>query len=203
MQEEVYVVQPEGFIKEGSETKVYKLKNALYGLKQAPRAWYGKIDGYFQKNGYMRSENELTLYVKKEGKNNFIIVCLYVDDIIYTSSSTLLVDEFKSQMMNEFEMSDMGLLHYFLGLEVYQAEDGIFISQRKYAKDFLNKFGMLNCKPAATPMNINEKLQQEDGEERAEVRRFRSLVGGSIYLTHTRPDIVFPTSVISIFMQQL
>ena len=100
----------------------------------------------------MRSENESTLYVKQKGKGDFIIVSLYVDDIIYTNSSSSLVDEFRSQMIDEFEMSDMGLLHYFLGLEVHQAEDGIFISQRKYARDLLDKFGMLNCKPAVTPM---------------------------------------------------
>ncbi|CAL5412844.1 unnamed protein product [Camellia sinensis] len=198
---EVYVTQPEGFMIEGKETKVYKLRKALYGLKQAPRAWYSKIDGYFQQNGFLRSENEPTLYVKKEGKNDFIIICLYVDDIIYTSSSSSLVAEFKSRMMHEFEMSDMGLLHYFLGLEVQQAEDGIFISQRKYAKDLLNKFGMLNCKPATTPMNINEKLQCEDGAEMADASRFRSLVGGLIHLTHTRPDIAFSVGMISRFMQ--
>ncbi|CAL5390436.1 unnamed protein product [Camellia sinensis] len=201
LQEEVYVTQPEGFMIEGKETKVYKLRKTLYGLKQAPRAWYSKIDGYFQQNGFLRSENEPTLYVKKEGKNDFIIICLYVDDIIYTSSSSSFVAEFKSRMMHEFEMSDMGLLHYFLGLEVQQAEDGIFISQRKYAKDLLNKFGMLNCKPATTPMNINEKLQCEDGAEMADASRFRSLVGGLIYLTHTRPDIAFSVGMISRFMQ--
>lgn len=100
LQEEVYVTQPEGFMIEGKETKVYKLRKALYGLKQAPRAWYSKIDGYFQRNGCLRSENEPTLYVMKEGKNDFIIICLYVDDIIYTSSSL-----FKSRTMHEFEMS--------------------------------------------------------------------------------------------------
>ena len=154
----MYVTQPEGFVKESNETKVYKLKKALYGLKQAPRAWYNKIDGYLQQKRYMRSENEPTLYVKKEGKNDFIIIYLYVDDIIYTSSSIFLVNEFKSQMINEFEMLDMCLLHYFLVLEVYQTEDGIFISQRKYASDLLNKFDMSNCKPVTTPMNLNEKL---------------------------------------------
>ena len=84
----------------------------------------------------MRSDDEPTLHVKKKG-NAFIIVCLYVDDIIYSTSSISLVDEFKSQMMNEFEMSDMGLIHYFLGVEVHQDGDGIFLSQRKYAKDLL------------------------------------------------------------------
>ncbi|XP_016706152.1 uncharacterized mitochondrial protein AtMg00810-like [Gossypium hirsutum] len=118
----------------------------------------------------MRSENEPTLHVKKEGKNDFNIVCLYVDDIIYTSSSNFLIDEFKSQMINGFEMSDMGLLHYFLGFKVHQAKNGIYISQRKYAKDLLSNFGTLNCKPTTTPMNINEKLQLEDGEEIVDAR---------------------------------
>ena len=126
---------------------MYKLTKALYGLKQAHRAWYSKIDRYFQQNGFKRSANEPTLYVKKGGKNDFIIVCLYVDDIIYTSSSNSLVAEFKSHMKNKFEMTDLGLLHFFLGLEVCQTDGGIFISQKKYAKDLLKKFGMINCKP--------------------------------------------------------
>jgi len=170
-------------------------------LKQAPRVWYSKIDGYFHKNGYIRSENESTLYVNKEG-NDFIILYLCVDDIIYNSSSHSLLEEFKSQMINEFEMSDMGLLHYFLGLQVHQTEEGIFLSQRKYARDLLNKFGMLNCKHAATSMNISEKLQQVNEEELTDAKRFRSLVGGLIYLTHTRPDIAFSVGVVSRFMQQ-
>ncbi|XP_016567302.2 uncharacterized mitochondrial protein AtMg00810-like [Capsicum annuum] len=150
----------------------------------------------------MRSENEPTLYVKKEG-NDFIIVRLYVDDIIYTNSSEFLMDNFKSQMMNEFEMLNMELFHYFLGLEVHQIEDGIFLAQRKYGRDLLNEFGMLNCMPVATPMNINEKLQQvNEEEELADARRFRSLVGGLIYLTYTRPDIAFSVGVVSRFMQQ-
>ncbi|KAA0046865.1 putative gag-pol polyprotein, identical [Cucumis melo var. makuwa] len=201
LQEEVYVEKPEGFVKKDSEEKVYKLTKALYGLKQAPRAWYSKIDGYFQQNGFKRSANEPTLYEKKGGKNDFIIVCLYVDDIIYTSSSNSLVAEFKSHMKNKFEMTDLGLLHFFLGLEVCQTDGGIFISQKKYAKDLLKKFGMINCKPATTPKNVNKKLQQNDGVEMADAQRFRSLVGGLIYLTHTRPDISYSIGVISRFMQ--
>ncbi|RVW26239.1 Retrovirus-related Pol polyprotein from transposon TNT 1-94 [Vitis vinifera] len=103
-------------------------------------------------------------------------------------------------MKKKFEMSDLGLLHFFLGLEVKQVEDGVFVSQRKYAVDLLKKFNMLNCKVVATLMNSNEKLQAEDGTERADARRFKSLVGGLIYLTHTRPDIAFAVGVISRFM---
>ena len=127
LEEEVYVSQPEGFVVNGKEDKVYKLKKGLYGLKQAPWEWYFKIDSYFQENGFERSKNEPTLYVKQEGKNDFLVVCLYVDDMIYMGSSESIVTEFKGCMMKNFEMSDLGLLHYFLGLEVKQGIDGIFL----------------------------------------------------------------------------
>ena len=198
--EEVYVSQPEGFIVPDKEEHVYRLKKALYGLKQAPRAWYSKIDSYFVENGFERSKSEPNLYLKRQGKNDLLIICLYVDDMIYMGSSSSLINEFKACMKKKFEMSDLGLLHFFLGLEVKQVEDGVFVSQRKYAVDLLKKFNMLNCKVVATPMNSNEKLQAEDGTERADARRFRSLVGGLIYLTHTRPDIAFAVGVISRFM---
>ncbi|XP_069150193.1 uncharacterized mitochondrial protein AtMg00810-like [Solanum lycopersicum] len=120
---------------------------------------------YFQENGFERSNNEPTLYVKQEGKNDFLVVCLYVDDMIYMGSSESIATEFKDCMMKNFETSDLGLLHYFLGLEVKQEIDGIFLSQRKYATDLLKKFTMVNCKAAATPMNINEKLCRDDGSE--------------------------------------
>ncbi|KAA0059765.1 integrase [Cucumis melo var. makuwa] len=117
-------------------------------------------------------------------------------------SSKSLVAEFKSHMKNKFEMTDLGLLHFFLGLEVCQTDGGIFISQKKYVKDLLKKFGMINCKPAITPMNVNEKLQQNDGAEMANAQLFRSLVGGFIYLTHTRPNISYSIGVIFMFMQR-
>ena len=129
------------------------------------------------------------MYLKKGGKNYFIFVCLYVDDIIYNSSIKSLVAELKSHMKNEFELMDFGLLHFFFGLEVCQVDGGIFILQKKYAKDLFKKFGMLNCKPTTTPMNLNEKVQQNDSIEMTDAQQFRSLVGGLIYLTHTRPDI--------------
>ena len=134
-QEDVYVTQPEGFTKKGDKTKVYKLEKVLYDLKKSPRALYGKIDGYFHKNGYIRSENEPTLYVKKEG-NYFIIVCLYVDDIIYTSFVRSLLEDFKSHMMNEFELSNMGLLHYFLFLQVHQTEERYFFHKGNMIKTY-------------------------------------------------------------------
>lgn len=139
---------------------MYRLRKALYGLKQVPRAWYSKIDSFFLESKFTRSDNEPTLYKKQQGNGDFLLVCLYVDDMIYMGSSQSLVDDFKSSMMKIFEMTDLGLLRYFLGLEVKQGEDGIFVCQEKYATDLLKRFNMTNCEVAATPMNINEKLQR-------------------------------------------
>ena len=200
LEEEVFVSQPEGFGANGQEHKVYKLRKALYGVKQAIRAWYKRIDSYFLQNGFTRSDNEPTLYVKGSNHSDFLIVCVYVDDMIYLRSSQILIEEFKSSMTKEFEMTDLGKLKYFLGLEVSQVEDGVFISQRKYAKDLLHRFHMYNEKPAATPMNTSEKLRHDDGTEEADSSYYRSLVGGLNYLTHTRPDIMYSVSVLSRYM---
>ncbi|GKV51031.1 hypothetical protein SLEP1_g57708 [Rubroshorea leprosula] len=121
LEEDVYVEQLEGFIVQAKEEKVYKLKKAFYGLKQAPQAWYGSLDSYLHDNDFHRNENEPTLYVKVKG-GDILIICVYVDDIIYTSSSNILIEEFKKNMSAEFDMSDLGLLHYFLGLQIYQTD---------------------------------------------------------------------------------
>lgn len=200
LNEEVYVAQPQGLVVDGAANKAYRLRKALYGLKQAPRAWYSKIDSLFRESGFKRSENEPTLYLKQQGNGEFLLVCLYVDDIIYLGSSQSLIDDFKSCMMRTFEMTDLGLLKYFLGLEVLQSKEGIFVCQKKYAVDMLKRFNMANCETSATPMNINEKLQCEDGTEKANPSVFRSMVGGLNYLTHTRPDISFSVSAVSRFL---
>ena len=108
--------QPPGYEVEGQEDKFYRLKKALYGLKQAPRAWYSRIDSYMIKNGFCRSSIEPTLYTKVNEHGQILIVCLYVDDMIFTGD--LEIDEFKAAMMKEFEMTDLGLMKYFLGIEV-------------------------------------------------------------------------------------
>eukprot|EP00252_Welwitschia_mirabilis_P001036 TRINITY_DN11012_c0_g2_i1.p1 TRINITY_DN11012_c0_g2~~TRINITY_DN11012_c0_g2_i1.p1 ORF type:complete len:300 (+),score=34.99 TRINITY_DN11012_c0_g2_i1:1778-2677(+) len=182
LHDEVYVIQSPGFEDSSKPDKVYCLKKALYRFKQAPRAWYSKIDEFFLNNGFERSMHELTLYVKKQGTDDLMIVSLYVDDMIYTGSSTQLISAFQNSMKSVFEITDLGELHYFLGLEVIQNTEGIFISQRKYIKDTLKKYNMINCKPVITPMNINEKLQAEDGTDLADGTQYRSFVDCSIDL---------------------
>lgn len=122
LSEAVFVEQPQGYVRNGEETKVYRLKKALYGLKQAPRAWYSRIEAYFINEGFERCPYEHTLFVKLSEGGNILIVCLYVDDLIFTGSDEKMFKEFKKSMEREFDMTDLGRMHYFLGVEVIQRE---------------------------------------------------------------------------------
>ncbi|CAL2244935.1 unnamed protein product [Prunus armeniaca] len=199
LKEEVYVEQPQGFVKKDEETKVYKLHKALYGLKQAPRAWYDEIDAYFNKAGFKKSPSEATLYVKAEG-SDVLIVSLYVDDIVYTGSSSQMTEEFRRDMMEHYEMTDLGVLHHFLGMGVIQSKQSIFLHQKKYGQKLVEKFGLKDCKLVATPLAMNEKLSKNDGSEAADEGEYRQIVGSLLYLTATRPDIMFAASLLARFM---
>lgn len=151
LEEEVYVQQPPGFVVKRNEDKVLKLKKALYGLKQAPRVWNCRIDKYFQENGFTKCPYEHALYIK-ENDNGVLIVCPYVDDLIFTCNNPKTFEEFKRKMCCEFEMTDLGLMSYYLGIEVKQTEEGIFIVQENYAKEVLQKFNMSNSNSVNTPV---------------------------------------------------
>jgi len=200
LQEEIYVEQPPGFIIAKHEGDVYKLHKALYGLKQAPRAWYSRIDSYFMQMGFKRSQNEATLYVKTNGNGAMIIVSLYVDDLLLTRGDEAEILEFKKCMLAEFEMTDLGEMNYFLGMEIQQEKRGIFLTQRKYGIDILRKFKMENCNEVVTPLVVNEKLTKMDGDGKADESHYRSLVGSLLYLTATRPDLMYASSLLSRFM---
>lgn len=124
----MYVDQPKGYEISGKELMVYRLKKALYGLKQVSRAWYKKIDTHFKQHGYEINETEHTLYRKEDGEGNCITISLYVDDMVYTSGSQVLIEQFKKEMLSTFDMSNLGEIKFFLGLEIYQSSEGIFIS---------------------------------------------------------------------------
>lgn len=186
LKEEVYVEQPLGYEVVGEEHKVYRLKRALYGLKQDPWAWYRRIDTYLMSNGFSKSDGEPTLYIK-EKNGNMLIVVLYVDDLIFTGNDNFLIGEFKEAMKNEFEMTDLGLLKYFLGIEVKQMHDGIFISQEKYARKILERIKMQNSKAAPTPIVVGLKLSKEDCSKSVNPTLYKSMVGSLMYLTATWP----------------
>ena len=140
---------------------VYKLNHALYDLKQAPQAWFERLSKFLLANGYYMGKVDKTIFVKHQ-INNLIIIQVYVDDIIFGSTNHLLVVEFASLISHEFEMSMMGELSFILGLQVKQMEDGIFISQEKYARELVKKFGMKDSKEARTPMANNLKMDMDD-----------------------------------------
>ncbi|GKV27388.1 hypothetical protein SLEP1_g36561 [Rubroshorea leprosula] len=201
LEEEVYVQQPLGYVVKGHEDKVLKLKKALYGLKQAPRAWYSHIDKYFQDHGFTKCPHEHALYVKEDKTGGFTLVCLYVDDLIFTSNNANMFEEFKKAMTQEFEMTDIGLMCYYLGIEVKQNEDGIFISQEAYAKKVLEKFEMANCKLVSTPIACGTRLSKYDESTKVDPSLYRSLVGNLRYLTCTRPDILYGVGLMSRYME--
>jgi len=181
LEEEVYVRQPSGYEIDKHRDKVYKLRKDLYGLKQASIVWYSRIDEYLISVGFSRSPSEPTLYTKVNQEGKILIVCLYVDDLIFTGD--LSIDDFKNAMKTEFEITDLGLMKYFLGIEVDRSDDGIFICQTKYANEVLKRFRMLNCKPAATPMATGTKLSKDDVGSYVDPTLYKKLVGSLMYLT--------------------
>ena len=202
LQEEVFIEQPPGYVKLGSEHKVYKLKKDLYGLKQAPRAWYSHIDAYFLKEGFRKCPYEHTLYTKIGDDGKMLMVCLYVDDLIYTGNDRVMFEKFKESMMLEFDMTDLGLLHYFLGLEVIQSDAGNFICQKKYVEEILERFQMKNCNSVTTPIEKGLKLVKDPAGRIVDSTLYKQIVGSLMYLTATRPDIMHAVSSISRYMER-
>ena len=188
-QEEVFIDQPPGYEKKEKEDKVYKLKKELYGLKQAPRAWYNRIDAYFTKLGFSKCPFEHTLYVKNGG--NLLNVSLYVHDLMFIGNIVKMFDEFKESMMKEFEVTDLGLMRYFFGLVVIQSTASNFIYQKRYAQEILVRFNMIDCKSFGTPTELGSKLHKDDGAEELDNTYFKKIVGSLMYLTSTRPDIMY------------
>jgi len=180
---------------------VYKLKKALYGLKQAPRAWYNRIETYFLKEGFQKCPYEHTLFIKIEDGGKMLIVSLYVDDLIYTGNNTIMFESFKKSMMAEFEMSDLGMMHYFLGIEVVRSSSGIFISQKKYVRGILDRFQMKDCNPVNTPIWVWFEAKQRWWGKKVDDTLYKQIVGSLKYLKATRPDIMHDISVISRYME--
>ncbi|GKB17403.1 retrovirus-related pol polyprotein from transposon TNT 1-94, partial [Tanacetum coccineum] len=177
--EEVYVAQPPGFIDFEKPNHVYKLKKALYGLKQAPKAWYDRLKSFLIKHEYKMGMVDNTLFTKKKS-SNLIIVQIYVDDIIFGSTCQDMCDEFAKIMHDEFEMSMMGELNFFLGLQIKQMEDGIFFNQSKYIKEMLKKFGLEDSKPMKTPMSSDTKLTKDEECESVDSTKYRGMIGKEI-----------------------
>ncbi|KAD2804715.1 hypothetical protein E3N88_38092 [Mikania micrantha] len=200
LKEQVFVSQPEGFERKGAEGKVYKLSKALYGLKQAPRAWNMKLDSVLKVLGFVKCKQEPAVY-KRGHKKKIIIMGVYVDDLFLTGESEEEIKKVKGQLEESFEMSDLGLLNYYLGIEVKQDESGITICQKGYAQKILKETSMKDCNPTSFPMEPGLKLSKEDDSPNVDPTQFRKWIGCLQYLTHTRPDLSYSVGYVSRFMQ--
>ncbi|KAL8154924.1 hypothetical protein AgCh_000328 [Apium graveolens] len=201
IQEEVYVCQPQGYVKQGFENKVYKLFKALYGLRQAPRAWYSRLSQYLLMLGFVKCPFEHVVYNKKDGDNS-LIVGIHVDDLLVTGTSLSDITKFKEDMSREFDMSDLGKLSYYLGLEVTQGDGFIELRQSNYAKKVLEKAGLVDCNAVKFPMEYKLQLSADQTGEPINPTYFKSIVGGLRYLVQTRPNIAYAVGIVSRYMER-
>jgi hypothetical protein len=200
LQETVYMTVPDG-VHCAKPNQVCKLQKSLYGLKQASRQWYAKLTSLLVKEGYKQSNADHSLFTLSQ-QDEFTALLIYVDDIILSGTSLHEIDRIKTILDNNFKIKDLGVVKYFLGLEVAHSKAGISISQRKYCLDLLNDSGLLGSKPASTPLDPSIKLHNDDGKIFDDVGLYRRLVGKLLYLTNTRPDIAFATQQLSQFMHK-
>jgi hypothetical protein len=177
---------------------VCKLKKALYGLKQAPRAWYDGIDSFLMSLGFTKSKADSNLYFKVVDGGP-VILLLYVDDLFLTGEEKLIT-ETKRKLDVEFEMKYLSMMHYFLGLEVWQRPSEIFLNQGKYAIEILKRFRMMDCKAMPTPMVTNMKLLSDTSSETVDATMYKHMIGLLMYLMNTRKDICFAVNTLSQFM---
>ena len=167
----------------------YKLNKALYGLKQAPRAWYDTLKDFLKSKGFKPGSLDPTLFMKTYDDEQFVCQ-IHVDDIIFGCTNKRYSDEFGQMMQEQYQMSMMGELKFFLGLQIRQQRNDIFISQEKYLKDCLKKFGMQDCKGFTTPMPAKHHLGPDDNGKEFDQKVYRSMIGSLLYLCASRPDIM-------------
>ncbi|GJT75335.1 retrovirus-related pol polyprotein from transposon TNT 1-94 [Tanacetum coccineum] len=192
LKEDVYVCQLEGFIDADHPSHVYKLKKALYGLMQAPRAWYEELSKFLLQNHIFKGTIDPTLFIRRFDED-ILVVQVYVDDIIFGSTHPRYSQLFFNLMKSRFEMSMMGEMTFFLGLQVNQSPRGIFINQSNYVLEILKKYGMETCDPCGTPMETKDKLDINQNWTLVDATKYRSMIGSLMYLMSSRPDIVHAT----------
>eukprot|EP00253_Pinus_taeda_P023500 PITA_23500 len=172
LSKEIYMEQPHGFIQDSS--LLCRLKKSLYGLKQAPRTWYAKMDSFLLSQNFERCKSDLNVYMLT-AHDSLLILVLYVDDLLITGSSASAIATVKRALRDKFLMTDMGLLHFFLGLEISQDATGIKLSQAKYAWDLLKRFRMTDCKLAPTPFLSGVRLEDGDATPLVDNTLYRQL----------------------------
>ena len=197
----MYMRQPPGYADPSRPNFVCKLDKALYGLKQAPRAWYAQLCHKLQSIGFIPSKADTSLFYYNRGKYRMFIL-VYVDDIIVASSSMEGTKALLKDLEKDFALKDLGELHYFLGIEVKKRENGLMMSQSRYAEQIIRRASMHLSKPVSTPLSSVDKLSSMDGDRLGpqDATNYRSVVGAMQYLTLTRPDISFAVNKVCQFL---
>jgi histone deacetylase 1/2 len=193
--------QPPRYTDKTHLSYVCKLDKTLYGLKQAPRAWYARLCNKLVRLGFIPSKADTSLFCYHKGGYT-LFVLVYVDDIIVASSSQIATNALLQDLQHEFALKDLGDLHYFLGIEVKRTQEGLVMSQQKYASDILVRAGMKNCKAVDTPLSTSKKLSLTDSDPLGaeDSTKYRSMVGALQYLTLAQPDICFAVNKVCQFL---
>ncbi len=201
LEEEVYIKQPEGFVEEGKEHLVCKLKQSLYGLKQSPRCWNSTLDAHLKRMGYVQSTSDPCIYTSTGGKSS--IIGVYVDDFVVAGKSSEQIEQVKTTLSQKFDVKDLGELHHFLGVQVVQNHENgtVWIGQPTFTEAVLQKYGMNEAKQVKTPAIVNCKLLKASEEcELVDQGLYQSAVGSLLYLaTRSRPDIAFAVNNVARF----
>ena len=198
--EEIYVQQHEGYEDSKRRNNVYKLQKALYGLKHAPRACYFKLDKSLNTLGLKKSEYTPAVYYKNSNESS-MIVGVYVDDLLLTGSDEENLGKFKLELMKLFEMTDLGLLSTYLGIQVIQEKGEISLNQRAFAKNLLEDQQMMDNNPSNSPLEQKIKLSAKENSKKICTTVYRSILEKLCYLTHTRPVLMFSVGLLSRFME--
>uniref|UniRef100_A0A2N9HXG0 Integrase catalytic domain-containing protein n=1 Tax=Fagus sylvatica TaxID=28930 RepID=A0A2N9HXG0_FAGSY len=196
LDEEIYMEQPEGFIVPGKEKKVCRLVKSLYGLKQAPKQWHEKFDNAMMSNGFRINECDKCVYIKNT-TSGYVIVCLYVDDMLIMGSNNDIIKATKRMLNSKFDMKDLGVADVILGIKITRTSDGLVLSQTHYIKKVLEKFGRYDDSPVKTPIDVNLHLTKNKGNGISQLE-YSQIIGSLMYIMNcTRPDIAYSVSKLS------
>ena len=190
--------QPSGFVAQGEKGRVFRLRKSLYGLRQSPRAWFGKFSQAVEEFGMQKSKSDHSVFYKKSS-SSIILLVVYVDDIVIPESDSKGISFLKFFLQSQLHTRDLGMLRYFLGIEVMRSKYEIFLSQRKYVLDLLSETRKLGVKSCSSPMVSGVHLTRE-GETFEDHERYIKLVGKLNYLTVTCPAIAHSVSIVSQYM---
>ena len=194
LREEVFMQPPPGYsVPDGM---VCRLRRSLYGLKQADRAWFERFTSVVTAAGFSPSDHDPALFVHISPRG-WTLLLLYVDDMIITGDDSEYIAFVKARLREQFLMSDLGPLRYFLGIEVSSTSDGFFISQARYIQDLLARVALGDDRTVVTPMELNVQLRATYGAPLVDPTRYRHLVGSLVYHAVTRPDISYPVHILS------